>query len=691
MGVGLMKPPLFTDKIAQMHTIEAVVAALLLVGAVAFVATSAPAIHPEFLKVQLQEYGEDTLQVLSIYPHGEEFEIEWWNDSWHYRIPVSVGAEAYRTDYPIGGYVYFMGDLIGTFDENSTRVIEYYANGTVKGETPSQFSKIFETDTTTLNIVEGWSYQDSDWDWPFGPFIPAMEYNDTVNMTDLDGNWAPTVVDPVTRDWYITGPYVAYWDAASVRFDLSEMGHENIMSATLRAYIRDGNYSSQYHHYDLYLGEKITTDGDDGYGGHDSFTDGMTGWIEHEVPINWITDDDLWLSLRLWDARVDRIELDVKYLYTDFDATTNAEGTIFWIMNGTTPANTDRYYYIYFDNTSNPKPPTSYPSSFYDDGDQTGGFWTCDNGNISFTYNLNDDYPGISDVTTPDGITIDTWDDNNDHADSFTQVVQGDATIKKLTNGSIYREYLLSAINREEYIVVYNNTDFFGILYAEVPDTTDAEYHALLIDNSGHGGYYDGMPASHNEFYNVSNYCWIENSGNRGFGLIMAEKSYESLFRANNNHFGFYSTSDYASFYIDNETTQEIQDITTPGYFWLHATDSGYQSTSRLADSLRNPVSITNDKPPGASGISTCKLAYYIENKDWTGLDVEIDRFIPDEIKYNFYVLDKRGEVIDDGGAKVEHGRASSEAVTVGKLVYADDPMGTGYNVYEVQFVLWYA
>jgi hypothetical protein len=44
----------------------------------------------------------------------------------------------------------------------------------------------------------------------------------------------------------------------------------------------------------------------------------------------------------------------------DYDANTNANGTVIWIMTGTTEALSSRYYYIYFDSTANPKSAPGY-------------------------------------------------------------------------------------------------------------------------------------------------------------------------------------------------------------------------------------------------------------------------------------------------------------------------------------------
>ncbi|MDI6826689.1 MAG: NEW3 domain-containing protein [Candidatus Aenigmarchaeota archaeon] len=46
-----------------------------------------------------------------------------------------------------------------------------------------------------------------------------------------------------------------------------------------------------------------------------------------------------------------------------YNASTNAIGVVTWIMNGTTLANTKRYYFIYFDTIANPKPAPNYATS----------------------------------------------------------------------------------------------------------------------------------------------------------------------------------------------------------------------------------------------------------------------------------------------------------------------------------------
>jgi uncharacterized membrane protein len=68
---------------------------------------------------------------------------EWWNVSWKYRFELEINATSYnRTDWPIEYQVNFTSLLpSGTFDINSTRVVEYSSSGSVLYEVPSQFDQ----------------------------------------------------------------------------------------------------------------------------------------------------------------------------------------------------------------------------------------------------------------------------------------------------------------------------------------------------------------------------------------------------------------------------------------------------------------------------------------------------------------------------------------------------------------------
>ncbi len=70
---------------------------------------------------------------------------EWWNNSWKYRLRIEVGNGDYNvTDWPMERDVNFTDVLrqlgiSGTFDENSTRLVEHNSTGGAMHEIPSQF------------------------------------------------------------------------------------------------------------------------------------------------------------------------------------------------------------------------------------------------------------------------------------------------------------------------------------------------------------------------------------------------------------------------------------------------------------------------------------------------------------------------------------------------------------------------
>lgn len=70
---------------------------------------------------------------------------QWWNSSWHYRVKLEINATSYnRLDWPIEKELNFTKLLeesgnLGTFDINSTRVIEYDFQGNFLDEVKSQF------------------------------------------------------------------------------------------------------------------------------------------------------------------------------------------------------------------------------------------------------------------------------------------------------------------------------------------------------------------------------------------------------------------------------------------------------------------------------------------------------------------------------------------------------------------------
>lgn len=140
-------------------------------------------------------------------------------------------------------------------------------------------------------------------------------------LADLDGQWAPSVTPGVTtHDYYATGGGKKWWDAVSLNFDLSAIGSEHIASAELRFYAQKGTYVEPgWHHYRVLPGAFNPTDEDRNveppFDGLVDFGDpgdnGLVGWLSEPIPLSWITDDSFDVTLRLWNARIDKIELDV--------------------------------------------------------------------------------------------------------------------------------------------------------------------------------------------------------------------------------------------------------------------------------------------------------------------------------------------------------------------------------------------
>jgi hypothetical protein len=165
----------------------------------------------------------------------------------------------------------------------------------------------------SLSPISAFSFQDE----------PTFQMVDnTALLTDLDGLWAPSPVDGFSIDYYATGHSHRYWDAVSLSFDLSpvEAGH-HITSATLRFYAQQGYYvDTLWHHYEVLPGVFNASDEDNhpvptawpelvDFGSYGD--NGLVGWLSQPIPLSWITGDALNVTLRLWNVRIDKIELDV--------------------------------------------------------------------------------------------------------------------------------------------------------------------------------------------------------------------------------------------------------------------------------------------------------------------------------------------------------------------------------------------
>lgn len=150
----------------------------------------------------------------------------------------------------------------------------------------------------------------------------TLKADQTALLLNLDGNWAPDPVGTVTNNYYATGSSQNWFDAISLGFDLNGFGYENVAAATLRFYTQKGAYTNNdWQHYEILDGDFNTTHQDlaPGAGVGIDFGNGSTyasnetiGWLEADIDTSWITSDDFYVTLRLWNARIDRVELQVK-------------------------------------------------------------------------------------------------------------------------------------------------------------------------------------------------------------------------------------------------------------------------------------------------------------------------------------------------------------------------------------------
>ena len=146
----------------------------------------------------------------------------------------------------------------------------------------------------------------------------TLTTDNTTLLSSLDGQWAPSTGGTVTQNYYATGTSSAYWDAVSLNFDLSTIGWDKIASAELWFYTQQGDYSTSWHHYEVLEGASNPSHQDVGPTGWPGLVDfgnhgksGLVGWLSAPVPSSWITGNSLDITLRLWNARLDTVELRV--------------------------------------------------------------------------------------------------------------------------------------------------------------------------------------------------------------------------------------------------------------------------------------------------------------------------------------------------------------------------------------------
>ncbi len=131
----------------------------------------------------------------------------------------------------------------------------------------------------------------------------------------LDGITAPSVPDgTVTKDYFATGTSSAYYDALALQFNVLAY-NPNDYTATLRVYLFDGGYSTTWHHYMILKGQDNSSYEDvsppaESTPWDDNADNGPNAMqLDILLASNEWTSGTFWISLRLWDAKIDQIQL----------------------------------------------------------------------------------------------------------------------------------------------------------------------------------------------------------------------------------------------------------------------------------------------------------------------------------------------------------------------------------------------
>ncbi|MCD6477832.1 MAG: hypothetical protein J7K87_02410 [Candidatus Aenigmarchaeota archaeon] len=126
----------------------------------------------------------------------------------------------------------------------------------------------------------------------------------------------------------------------------------------------------------------------------------------------------------------------------NFNASNNAVGKVVFLMNGTTPSNTKRYYYIYFDTIDRQKQGASYPTNL-------SYFWNGKEFNVNNTYlswyvdtSRGEDTSGLYEVVDYEGNDIFSIPGSNERTIEYMQYSNGTYNFSFDLNGSAIFKYV---------------------------------------------------------------------------------------------------------------------------------------------------------------------------------------------------------------------------------------------------------
>lgn len=148
---------------------------------------------------------------------------------------------------------------------------------------------------------------------------PMLIQAETARVTARDSVWAPRVEGCMLFDYFGTGNSAEALDGISAHFNLPPTFARGLV---LRVYAQRGDWTDldPVHNADrsalrVYPGPFNGADQDCNWPDCGSSQDALPagrhweGWIERPIPAEWIVGGALDVTIRLWDARVDAVEL----------------------------------------------------------------------------------------------------------------------------------------------------------------------------------------------------------------------------------------------------------------------------------------------------------------------------------------------------------------------------------------------
>ncbi|RKY41417.1 MAG: hypothetical protein DRP85_06410, partial [Candidatus Makaraimicrobium thalassicum] len=330
----------------------------------------------------------------------------WWNDNWNYRSNIIINTSDYpRTKMYISRTINFtqlMNELSisGTFDNNSIRVIEWNETSQTNTEINSTVIKVSAPDPDLWDMSQdtpqpvdfnsGLNYTsntfgtgaDNDgWDWADDIYddLPttrpdgAIEDNTSSSLFSSDGALRVRIGGIVSGTTEGSGSYES--GAHGIQFDVTgdmyrvieNSGYANISFLySMNATAGTAEDTIIYSRFNLnYLGSDQCWDSRNDIKCYGNSRDNQdTSWQTATFNVtDYITGPgwyylDFGAALQGWNAASDGIDvffdnITMKFYGNNYNLTENAVLNITWVMNGTTPANKVRNYYIYYDLAEN--------------------------------------------------------------------------------------------------------------------------------------------------------------------------------------------------------------------------------------------------------------------------------------------------------------------------------------------------